>query len=61
MKIEIIEHIEVQIINKGVIFMTIIPKHFGIISREESATIVANEILNILGHAPIDLDDFNEE
>ena len=65
MNIEIIENIESFIHEEsGEITLKITPKKFNVISNEESGQIVLNEILNILGFAPIDLIDdclINEE
>lgn len=60
MKIEIIKDIDiVNISETGEITIKIQPKNLGggIISVEENATIVANEILNILGFPVINLDE----
>lgn len=60
MQIEIIKNIDiVNISEKGEITLKIQPKILGggIVSAEENATIVANEILNILGFPVINLDD----
>lgn len=58
MQLEIIENIEGFVSEEsGEITLKITPKKFDIISNEESGQIVLNEILNLLGFAPIKLLD----
>lgn len=58
MQIEIIDKIDSFIKEEtGEIILKIQPKKFVQISNEKSGQIVLNEILNILGFAPIDLLD----
>ena len=58
MQIEIIENIEGFVHEEtGNITLKITPKKFDIISNEESGQIVLNEIMTILGFAPIKLLD----
>lgn len=58
MQIDIIEDIEGFVSEEsGQITLKITPKKFDIISNEESGQIVLNEILSLLGFAPIKLLD----
>ena len=60
MQIELIKNIDVVNISEmGEITLKIQPKIIGggIVSVEENATIIANEILNILGFPIINLDE----
>lgn len=56
MQIEIIENIDPYVKEEtGEIILKIQPKKFANLSNEESGQLVLNEVLNILGFAPIEI------